>query len=59
MEISYLFSFLNISLCPGMLRAFRVQFMGTEVGEIKFTQMLARLNLLSGTRNFKDSKGQL
>ena len=59
MERSYFFSFLNICLCSGMLKAFRVHFMGTEFGEIKFPQKLARMNLLSVIGNCKDSKGQL
>ena len=42
-----------------MLKAFRVHFMGTEFGEIKFPQKLARMNLLSVIGNCKDSKGQL
>ena len=59
MERSYFFSFLNIYLCPGMLKAFRVQFMGKESGEIKFPQRLARMNVQSLIGNCKDSKGQL
>ena len=59
MERSYFFSFLNMCLCSGMLKAFRVHFMGTEFDEIKFTQRLVRMNLLSVIGKCKDTKGQL
>ena len=59
MERSYFFSFLNICLCPGMLKTFRVHFMDTEFREIKFPQRLARMNLLSVIGKGKESKEQL
>ena len=59
MERSYFFSFLNISFCTGMLKAFSVHYMVTECGEIKFPQRLARMNILSVIGSCKDSKGHL
>ena len=59
MERSFFFLFLNISLCSGMLKVFRVHLIGTEFGELKFPQRLARKNLLSVMCNCKDSKGKL
>ena len=59
MERNYFFSFLNFCLCPGMLKAFCVHFMGRTLGKKNFPQRLTRMNLLPVIGNCKDIKFEL